>query len=118
MHECVFDEPPVPRTTELTATEPRVNWFLQSTLPEAIEDRRVINDMYSRFPDKSGRMWERLPGDDEKDRFSALDELLIHDELGNSYRVEYEEGDGTRPEFRLYNHQDGAHVGTVEVVLS
>jgi hypothetical protein len=61
-------------------------------------------------------MWERLRGDNEKDRLSALDELLVHDELAGSYRVEYEEGDGTCPEFRLYKHQDGAYVGTVEVV--
>lgn len=64
--------------------------FLQSTLPEATEGRRVINDMYSRFPDKSGRMRERLRGDDEKSRLSALDELLVHDMLAGSYRVEYE----------------------------
>jgi hypothetical protein len=49
--------------------------------------------LYSRFPDKSGHMWERLRGDNEKDRLSALDELLVHDELAGSYRVEYEEGD-------------------------
>jgi hypothetical protein len=116
MHEPVFDEPLVPRTTYLTATEPPVNWFLQSTLPEAIEGRRVINAMYSRFPDKSGRIREILRGDDEKSRLSALDELLVHDMLARTYRVEYEEGDGTRPEFRLYNHQGGAHVGTVEVL--
>jgi hypothetical protein len=118
MHECVFDEPLVPRTTDLTATEPQVNWFLQSTRPEAIEGRRIINDLYSRFPDKSGRIWADLRSDDDKRHLSALDELLVHDILFRSFRVEYEEGDGTRPEFRLYNHQDGAHVGTVEVVLS
>jgi hypothetical protein len=116
VHERVFDEPLIPRTTFLTATESPVNWFLHSTLPEAIEGRRIINDLYSRFPDKSGHMWERLRGDNEKDRLSALDELLVHDELAGSYRVEYEEGDGTRPEFLLYKHQDGAYVGTVEVV--
>jgi len=100
MHERVFDEPLVPRTTYLTATEPQVNWFLQSTRPEAIEGRRVINDLYSRFPDKSGRMRADLRGDDEKRRLSALDELLVYEMLARSYRVEYEEGDGTRPDFR------------------
>jgi hypothetical protein len=112
----VFDEPLVPRTTYLTAAESGVNWFMQSTRPEAIEGRRIINDLYSRFPDESGRMWADLRSDDEKRRLSALDELLVHDLLVRSYRVEYEEGNGTRPDFRLYDHRDGAYIGAVEVL--
>jgi hypothetical protein len=116
MPDRVFDEPLVPRTTPLTGTEPQVNWFLQSTRPEAIEGRRIINDLYSRFPDKSGRIRADLRGYDEKRRLSALDEILVHDMLARRQRVEYEEGDGTRPDFRLYDHRDDAYVGAVEVL--
>jgi len=44
----------------------------------------------------------------------ALDELLVHDLLVSRYRVTYEEGEGTRPDFRLYE-DDGAYVAAVEV---
>jgi hypothetical protein len=116
VHELVFDEPLVPRTTPLTGTEPQVNFFLQSTRPEAIEGRRIINDLYSRFPNKSGHIREDLRGYDEKRRLSALDELLVHDMVARNHRVEYEEGDGTRPDFRLYDYRDDAYVGAVEVL--
>lgn len=110
----VFDEPSVHRTTPLAATEPRVNWFLQSTRPEAAEGRRVVNDLFSRFPNDGGRMYKALHSDDEKRLLSALDELLVHDLLSRRYRVEYEEGEGTHPDFRLYG-DSGVYVGVVEV---
>jgi hypothetical protein len=40
-----FEEPAVPRITPVSATEPRVNWFLESTRPEAVEGRRLVNDL-------------------------------------------------------------------------
>jgi len=110
----VFDEPRVPRVTPLAAAEPKVSWFLESTRPEAVEGRRIVNDLYSRFPDDDGRMYADLRGRDEKRRLGALDELLVHDLLIRRYRVAYEEGEGTRPDFRLYNG-DGTYVGAVEV---
>lgn len=39
--------------------------------------------------------------------FDAL-EGLVHDMLARSHRVEYEEGDGTRPDFRLCDRREGA----------
>ena len=56
----VFDEPASPRTTSLAPTEPRVNWFLESTRPEAAEGRWVVNDLYSRFPDPEGGLRDKL----------------------------------------------------------
>ncbi len=110
----VFDEPRATRTTALAATEPKVNWFLQSTRAEAREGRRVVNGFFSRFPDDGGRMYEGLRSTDDKRLLSALDELLVHDLLSHRHRIEYEEGDRTRPDFRLYDN-DGAYVRAVEV---
>jgi hypothetical protein len=110
----VFEKPSVARTTPLGAAEPRVNWFLKSTRPQAVEGRRVINDMYSRFPDIGGRLRHRLRSRRDSDHLAALDELLAHELLSQHYRVEYEAATaGTRPDFLLF---DGSvHVGTVEV---
>jgi hypothetical protein len=112
----VFEEPQVPRTTPLGATEPKVNWFLRSTRPQAVERRRVVNDMYSRFPDHDGGLRRRLRSRTDSDLLAALDELLVHDLLRHRYRVEYEGGTtpGTRPDFMLFNKEE--HVATVEVL--
>src|SRR6266496_4396918 len=75
----VFEEPQVPRMTPLGVTEPRVNWFLRSTRPAAVEGRRVVNDMYSRFPDHDGGLRRRLRSRTDSDLRAALDELLAHD---------------------------------------
>lgn len=114
MARQVFDEPSVARITPLEATEPTVNWFLESTRPDAVEGRRVINDLYSRFPDERGRLRADLRSSDEARQMGALDELLVHDLLVSRYRVTYEEGEGTRPDFRLYDG-GGAYVAAVEV---
>lgn len=116
MSALVFDEPAAARTSRVTTTEPRVNWFLQSTWPEAVEGRRVVNDLYSRFPDPSGHMRANLRSNDEKRLLTALDELLVHDLLLPQYRLDYEEGEGTRPDFRLYDKDTGSYVAAVEVV--
>ena len=99
----VFDDPPVPRVTHLAATEPQVNWFLESTRPEAVEGRRIVNDLYSRFPDNHDHMYDDLRSRDEKRLLGALDELLVHDLLIPRYHVVYEEGEATHPDFRLYD---------------
>lgn len=110
----VFDEPSIARITPLEATEPTVNWFLESTRPDAVEGRWVINDLYSRFPDDGGRLRAGLRSGDDERLMGALDELLVHDLLVSRYRVTYEEGEGTRPDFRLYDG-GGAYVAAVEV---
>jgi len=112
----VFEEPQVPRMTPLGVTEPRVNWFLRSTRPAAVEGRRVVNDMYSRFPDHDGGLRRRLRSRTDSDLRAALDELLVHDLLRRRYRVEYEGGAAprTRPDFMLFDEEE--HAATVEVL--
>jgi hypothetical protein len=111
----VYEEPRVSRSTYLSVSEPRLRWFLESTRREAVEGRRIINDMYSRFPDDDGRLFAELHARDDKRLLSALDELLVHDFLVRRYCVAYEEGHGTRPDFRLYD-RTGGYVGAVEVM--
>src|SRR4051794_33290895 len=73
----VFDEPAIPRDGWLRGSEPMVSWFRESTRPEAVEGRRVINDLYSRFPDTTGRMVAELRSTDDRRLYSALDELFV-----------------------------------------
>ena len=117
VQRVVFDEPASPWTSPLAATEPRVSWFLESTRPEAAEGRRVVNDLYSRFPDPEGKLRERLRSTNDVDLMAALDELLVHDHLQRRYQVEYEDSGKkrTRPDFRLYD-RNGTYVGAVEVL--
>jgi hypothetical protein len=112
----VFDEPAVDRTTPLRARESRVNWFLKSTRPHAVEGRRVVNDLYSRFPDTNGMLRRRLRSRNNLDLRTALDELFVHEQLSRRYRVEYEPvtASGGSPDFKLYDGPD--HAATVEVV--
>jgi hypothetical protein len=98
----------------LGATEPRVNWFLESSRLAAVEGRRVVNAMYARFPDRDGAMRRALRGKDDTRLLTALDELLVHELLSRRYLVIYEEGDRARPDFRLYDGR--GYVGAVEVV--
>ncbi len=114
MAVLVFDDPKAPRTTPLTATEPPVSWFLKSTRPQASEARRVVNDMYERFPDASRSLRGRLRSRNDATQRSALDELPVHDLLSRSYRVEYENvATGPRPDFALFDGEE--HMATVEV---
>jgi hypothetical protein len=110
-----YEEPSVIRVASMTPAEPMASWLLESTRQEAVEARRTVNDLYSRFPDERNRMYTALHSRNDVHLLSALDELLIHDLLIRQYRVEYEEDEGTAPDFRLYD-ADGGHVGTVEVV--
>jgi hypothetical protein len=93
-----------------------VNWFLKSTRPQAVEGRRVVNDLYSRFPDTNGMLRRRLRSRNNLDLRTALDELFVHEQLSRRYRVEYEPvtASGGSPDFKLYDGPD--HAATVEVV--
>jgi hypothetical protein len=113
MTRRVFEEPAVPRATPLSAAEPRVSWFLESTRSEAVEGRRLVNDLYAQFPDRDGALYVALHSPDERRLLPALDELLIHDLINRRYHVTYEEDEGTRLDFRLYDGPD--YIGAVEV---
>nr|BFE56487.1 hypothetical protein GCM10020063_010130 [Dactylosporangium thailandense] len=54
-----------------------------------------------------------LRSSDDRRMLGAMDELFVHDQLIRRYRVTYEEGEGTRPDFRVY--AGAAYVGAVEV---
>jgi hypothetical protein len=112
----VFEEPQIERTSPLGASEPRVNWFLQSTRPQAAEGRRIINDLYSRMADSERKLRDKLRSTNDMVLHTALDELFIHDLRIGRYRVEYEAGEdeGTRPDFRLFEGSD--YAGAVEIV--
>lgn len=109
----VFPEPTGPRDTPLGCAEPYVNFYLESTWPEAVTARKWINSAYERFPDPSGALADRLRSTDYVQHASALAELLVHERLsGRGLRVTYEEG-GVGPDFRIY--RDDAYLGAVEV---
>ena len=55
--------------------------------PEVVEGRRVVTDLYSRFPDSEDGKRSRLRSRDDTCLFGALDELLVHDLLASQYRV-------------------------------
>jgi hypothetical protein len=111
--QAPFPEPVVPRTGPLGGAEPRVNFYLYSTRPEAVAGRATMNDWYARFPDPTGTFLRRLRSTADADHEVALDELFIHERLTQSASVSYEE-DGRGPDFRLY--RDSAHVASIEVL--
>ncbi|MFI5936271.1 hypothetical protein [Actinoplanes sp. NPDC051494] len=114
MMRQVFDEPKVRRDRGLSGAEPAVTWFAEVTRPAAVEGRRIINEFYARFADTTGRMLDDLRSTDDRRFCSALDELYVHEQLIQHYRVGYEQGARTQPDFRLYRDQE--YVGTVEVL--
>ena len=108
-----FPEPTVPRTGPMGGTEPRVNFYLQSTRPEAVSGRSVVNEWYARFPDPNGHFQRRLRSTEDADHEGPLDELFIYQRLIRNARVSYEEG-GRGPDFRLY--RDSVHIASVEMI--
>jgi hypothetical protein len=103
IHPQSLDHPKTTRSNQ-RAREPRVNWFLKSTRPQAVEGRRVVNDFYSRFPDTNGMLRRRLRSRNNLDLRTALDELFVHEQLSRRYRAD----------FKLYDGPD--YAATVEVV--
>jgi hypothetical protein len=110
----VFEEPPERARSAAATFGPAVSWLRSSARPDAAAGRRLINGLYARFRDDSGRMINDLRSEDDRRFFSALDELFVHDLLVRRYRVGYEEGDTTKPDFRLYSGD--TLVGSVEVL--
>jgi hypothetical protein len=93
--------------------EPRVNWFLTSTRPEARRSRTTVNRWYAAFPDPDGALGRRLRSPDDVDHQQAMDELHVHHLLRRSSRcVTYEE-EGRGPDFRVY--EAGQLLASVEV---
>lgn len=110
----LFPEPQQPRTRYLGRVEPDVHWFTESTRPEAMEARAVVNRWYESFPDRDGRLAARLRSEVDADHHQTLDELHVHHLLQQQHQdVRYEEG-GRGPDFRIY--VDGRCVGAIEVL--
>lgn len=111
---ALFDEPVEPRTSPLGRIEPAVHWFSESTRPEAVASRDVINRWYEAFPDPDGKFAARLISEVDVDHYQALDELYVHHVLRQRCDdVRYEEG-GVGPDFRVYG--GGQCVAGVEVL--
>ncbi len=108
----VFPEPSTPRTDWMGWAEPRVNFLLTSTLPEAIAGRAWVNTCYGRFPDAGGSVFARLTSTNDSDYATALDELFLHECLLQCGRVTNEEG-GRGPDFRIYRGSE--YLGAIEV---
>lgn len=109
----LFDEPTKVRTGPLGWIEPAVHWFTESTRPEAVASREVVNGWYREFPDPDGRFAARLRSKVNVDHYQALDELYVYHLLRHTHDIHYEVGD-VGPDFRVY--EEGACVGGVEVL--
>jgi hypothetical protein len=96
-------------------SEPRVNWYLESTRIEAVLGRRNINNWYRSFPDPDEKLARKLRSESNAEHIPALDELFTHHVLSKrpDQSATYEEG-GVGPDFRLYRR--GEFVGSVEVL--
>lgn len=111
--KIVFPEPSVDRDGPLGWAEPGVNFYLESTRPQAVAARAWINAAYQRFPDdEKGTFAGRLRSADETQHYTAMDELFVHDQLIRVGRVVHEE-DGKGPDFRIY--REDTYIGAVEV---
>jgi hypothetical protein len=111
----LFSEPTRERLGPLGHSEPHVNWYRESTRPEAVLARRNINDWYRSFPDRDGKLARKLRSERNAEHIPALDELFTHHVLSQrpGQSITYEEG-GRGPDFRLYRRRE--LVGSVEVL--
>lgn len=109
----LFDEPHVERLGPMGHAEPRVNWFLTSTRPEASRSRANVNRWYRALPDQDGAFASRLRSGRDVDHLQAIDELYVHHLLASPLRMIAYEEDGAGPDFRVY--ESGALVASVEV---
>lgn len=119
MTEPLFAEPSASDTEGLKLmAESATSRYQRSTRSAEVQGRKIINDLYRRFPDPHGSMRAALLGKDDTRFFGALDELLVHDLLAHRYRLGYEQGSQTRPDFRLYEpgSTNNNHLATVEVM--
>src|SRR5215216_5309026 len=113
MTKQAFSEPEAARTGPLGWSEPKVNWYLESTRPEAAQDRVAVNEWDSRFPDRYGIPLGRLRSHSDIEHCQALDELLAHHLIDSRLTVRYEEG-ANSPDFTIYG--GGDHPAGMEVV--
>ncbi len=110
----VFVGPNQPRVTALGWAEPAVHWFTESSRPEAVASREVVNAWYAEFPDPENKLAARLRSENDVDHYQALDELHVHHLLLRTHNdVRYEVGD-VGPDFRVY--ENDVCVGGVEVL--
>jgi hypothetical protein len=110
----LFPEPSQARTRPLGGTEPAVHWFTESTRPQAVASREVVDGWYQDFPDPESKLATNLRSEVDVTHNQALDELYVHHLLRQQFDdVRYEEG-GTGPDFRVYG--DGACVAGIEVL--
>lgn len=110
----LFAEPTQARAGPIGWTEPVVHYLTESTKPEAVAARRVLNAAYESFPDPQGQFASRLRSEVNVDHLQALDELITHQHLTRQFRdVRYEEGERA-PDFRVYDK--GKLVAAVEVL--
>ncbi len=108
-----FREPVSPRLGRLGRLEPGVHWFTESTRPEAVRSREVVNQWYRDFPDDDGRFRVRLCSEVDVDHYQAVDELYVYSLLsGSGIDVRYEEAQGA-PDFRIY--MDNQLIASVEI---
>ena len=80
----VFDEPKGRRDRGLSGTEPAVTWFIEVTRPAAAEGRRLVNELYGRFLDPTGRMLDDLRSTDDRRFYSALVSTAARSTSGRS----------------------------------
>ena len=100
----LFSEPVASRTTWLGWGEPKVHWLTECSHPEAVSGRAVVNDWYDDFPDRDGRLAQRLRSEVDVDHLQAVDELFVHQALRRCHDdVRYEER-GFGPDFRVYEN--------------
>jgi hypothetical protein len=110
----LFEEPLKARTRPLGRIEPSVHFLTESTRPEAVAARRVVNSWYYEFPDQNGSFGRRLRSELDREHYQALDELSIHNLLRQHHHdVRYEEG-GVGPDFRV--NEDGRCLAALEVL--
>lgn len=91
-----------------------MHWFTESTRPEAVTSRAVVNDWYKGFPDLDGSFAARVRSEVDVDHFQTLDELYVHHLLRQHFDdIRYEEG-AFAPDFRVYAR--GERAANVEVL--
>lgn len=109
----LFKEPRQQRLGPMGHAEPRVNWLLTSTRPEACRSRATVNEWYATFPDVAGAFARRLRSSRDVDHEQAVDELFVHHLITHPYRTITYEEDSAGPDFRVY--EDGVLLASVEV---